>query len=112
MKAKYEEKFIVINTKRFNELMTSCEDKYDIKFSAKEDSNIDEGLMQELENGLNLYVEYLQSGIATKNNIELIKNLKNKLIIECVGGCIYTSQSSLWQDKNYRCIKQDSSRGI
>lgn len=69
--------------------------KYEIKFSAKKDSNITEDLMEKLENGLNLYVEYLKNGIATPGNIELIKNMEKKIIVECVGGCIYTNQKYL-----------------
>ena len=68
---------------------------YDIKLSAKDDKLIDEDFMKEINDGLDLYKEYLENGVGNKENIELIKNLDNKIIIENVGGSAYRTLSKL-----------------
>ena len=66
---------------------------YEIKISSKNDPLIDEEIMTKLNNGIDLYVEYLKSGVA--QNIETVKNIENKLFIECVGGCAYKTLSEV-----------------
>ena len=45
--------------------------KYEIKIAAKNDSYIDEEIMTRLNDGIDLYVEYLKSGVAQNlNNIK------------------------------------------
>ncbi len=68
---------------------------YEIKFSSSNDSKIDEKTMEYLNNGLDLYCEYLKSAVANKKNIEKIKNSKNKIVIDSVGGCAYNSLSKI-----------------
>lgn len=67
--------------------------KYEIKIAASDNPLIDEKIMQKLEDGTNLYVEYLQSGVAQKHNLDLIKGLDEKIIIENVGGSAYRTLS-------------------
>lgn len=69
------------------------EGKYDIKFSASDDSLIDEEIMAKLEDGVGLYVNYLKTGVARNFNTEIIKKLKNKIVVECVGGSAYRTLS-------------------
>ncbi|MCD8377547.1 MAG: hypothetical protein LUB59_02025 [Candidatus Gastranaerophilales bacterium] len=64
---------------------------YEIKISAKDDPLIDETIMTKLEDGINLYVEYLKSGVA--EDLTAIKKMNNKIIIESVGGCAYRTLS-------------------
>ncbi|UKI40597.1 MAG: hypothetical protein L6V95_10590 [Candidatus Melainabacteria bacterium] len=59
---------------------------YDIKISANDSEYIDENIMAKLNDGIDLYYEYLKSGVANDENIELIKNAKLKTVIENVGG--------------------------
>ena len=66
---------------------------YEIKIAAEDNPLIDEKIMEKLEDGVNLYVEYLQSGVAQKINLDLIKNLKEKIVIENVGGSAYRTLS-------------------
>ncbi len=66
---------------------------YEIKIAAKNNPLIDEKIMAKLEDGVNLYVEYLQSGVAKKINLDLIKDFKNKIVIENVGGSAYRTLS-------------------
>ena len=64
---------------------------YDIKISAKNNPLIDEEIMSRLNDGVDLYVEYLKSGVA--QNLEQVKKMNNKLFIESVGGCAYRTLS-------------------
>ena len=69
------------------------EGQYDINFSAKNNSLIDETIMSKLNDGIDLYVEYLKSGVA--QNIDKIKKMNSKLFIESVGGCAYRTLSKV-----------------
>ncbi len=68
---------------------------YDIKIAASSDPLINETFMHSINDGIELYKEYLQGGVANTQNLELIKNLKNKIIIENVGGSAYRTLSKL-----------------
>lgn len=63
--------------------------KYVIKVAAKDNPLIDETVMTKLDDGIDLYVDYLKSGVARKGNLDLIKKQKNKIVIENVGGSAY-----------------------
>jgi len=67
------------------------EGSYTIQIAAKNSPFIDEIIMTNLNDGINLYVDYLKSGVA--QNVEPIKRMQNKLFIECVGGCAYRTLS-------------------
>ena len=71
--------------------ITEKEGFHDIKIASKYDSLIDEEIMTRLNDGIDLYVEYLKSGVA--QNLNLVKKIKNKLFIESVGGCAYRTLS-------------------
>ena len=64
---------------------------YEIKISAKDNPLIDESIMENLNDGIDLYVEYLKSGVA--QNLEPVKNMRGQLFIESVGGCAYRTLS-------------------
>lgn len=66
---------------------------YEIKISAENNPLIDESVLSKVNDGVDLYVEYLKSGVAQDINIALIKNLKNKIVIENVGGSAYRTLS-------------------
>lgn len=67
--------------------------KYEIKIAAADNPLIDETIMKKLEDGTDLYVEYLKSGVAQKSNLNLIKEHNEKIIIENVGGSAYRTLS-------------------
>ncbi|MFI3300367.1 MAG: hypothetical protein R3Y28_03000 [Candidatus Gastranaerophilales bacterium] len=71
---------------------------YEIKISAKNNPLIDEVVMETLNDGVDLYVEYLKSGVAQKNNLDLIKSLKDKVVIDNVGGSAYRTLSRVLED--------------
>ena len=68
---------------------------YDIKLSSRDNKLIDENFMKSINDGIDLYKEYLQSGVANDANLDKIKNLKNKIVIENVGGSAYRTLSKL-----------------
>ncbi len=64
---------------------------YEIKIAPKNDSHIDESIMAKFNDGIDLYVDYLKSGVA--ENLDNIKRMNSKLFIESVGGCAYRTLS-------------------
>lgn len=69
--------------------------KYEIKIAKSDDKLINEDFMKTINNGINLYKEYLEKGVANKENLNLINNLKNKIVIENVGGSAYNTLSKI-----------------
>ena len=59
---------------------------YEIKISAKDNPLINESVMKSIDDGVDLYVEYLKSGVAKDVNLNLIKNFKSNIVIENFGG--------------------------
>ncbi|MDD3435808.1 MAG: hypothetical protein PHC64_01500 [Candidatus Gastranaerophilales bacterium] len=70
---------------------------YEIKFAKADDPLIDDKTLIDLDNGIDLAIEYLKTGIARKQNIDLIKKLKNKIVIDNVGGCAYRTLNRFWE---------------
>ncbi len=79
--------------KKIEEIFAEIEEKgsYTIKIAAKNNPLIDEYVMAKLNDGIDLYVEYLKSGVA--ENLADLKKMKNKIVIEAVGGCAYRTLS-------------------
>ncbi len=65
---------------------------FDIKISAKDNPLINETV---LKNAVDLYVEYLKSGVAQSFNLDLIKSYDKKIIVESVGGAAYNTLSKV-----------------
>ncbi len=68
---------------------------YEIKIAAENNPLIDELVLAKLNDGIDLYVEYLKSGVAT--HLEQLKKMKSKIMVECVGGCAYNTLSKVLQ---------------
>ncbi|MCM1339769.1 MAG: hypothetical protein NC191_08870 [Muribaculaceae bacterium] len=66
---------------------------YEIRISAKDNPLINQDAMRTLNDGVDLYVEYLQSGVAKDVNLDLIKAFDSKIVIENVGGSAYRTLS-------------------
>ena len=66
---------------------------YEIKIAAKDNPLIDENVLAKVDDGVDLYVEYLKSGVAQKVNLDLINKIKDKIVIENVGGSAYRTLS-------------------
>ena len=71
--------------------LTEKNGSYEIKIAAKNNPLIDQYIMNKLNDGIDLYVEYLKSGVA--QNLEKFHKMESKIIIECVGGCAYRTLS-------------------
>ena len=64
---------------------------YEIKIAAKDNPLIDESIMENMNDGIDLYVEYLKSGVA--ENLDSVKKMNGQLFVESVGGCAYRTLS-------------------
>ena len=73
---------------------------YEIKIAAENNPLIDEKIMDKLNDGVDLYVEYLKSGVAEKDNLDFIKKAQNKIVIENVGGSAYRTLSRVLKSLN------------
>lgn len=69
--------------------------KYEIKIAANNNPLIDESVMKKLNDGVVLYEQYLKDGVAKDANLKLIKELKEKIVIENVGGSAYRTLSRI-----------------
>ncbi len=79
---------------------TEKDGKYEIKIAAKDNPLIDEKVMEKLNDGVDLYVEYLRSGVAQDINLDLIKKFNGKIAIENVGGSAYRTLSRVLKKLN------------
>ena len=70
---------------------------YPIHFSAVDDANIDLDILDELHDGVQLYVGYLRNGVATNANLDLIREVKPPIIVDCVGGCMYRTMRAIFE---------------
>lgn len=66
---------------------------YEIKIAAENNPLINENVMKSIDDGVDLYVEYLKSGVAKDINLDLIKSFNAKIAIENVGGSAYRTLS-------------------
>lgn len=64
---------------------------------ASDDLMIDEEFMKKINNGMNDYVEYLKEGVATPENLDLIKRGNRKIYIDVVGGSMYRTMSKIFE---------------
>ncbi|MCI1274285.1 MAG: hypothetical protein LKG27_07635 [Clostridiaceae bacterium] len=80
--------------------LTEQNGHYEIKISAEDNPLINTEIMARLDDGVNLYVEYLKSGVAKDFNLNLIKNIKDKIVIEGVGGSAYRTLSRVLKKLN------------
>ncbi len=82
---------------KIEEILKTVDEKgsYNIEFSSSDDKLIDEKAMDRLNNGIDLYGEYLKNGVANSENLKIIKNIKNKIVIDSVGGCAYNTLSKI-----------------
>ncbi len=84
---------------KMEEILNTATQKgeYKIEFVASTDSLIDEKTMERLNNGVDLYVEYLKSNVASENILNKIKKFDKKIVIDAVGGAAYNTLSKILQ---------------
>ena len=78
-------------------LKTAEADGYPIPFSAVTDDHIDVERLDELHDGVQLYVGYLKNGVATAANLSLIREAKPPIVVDCVGGCMYRPMRAIFE---------------
>ena len=78
-------------------LKTAETDGYAIQFSTADDAHIDFERLDELHDGVHLYVGYLKSSVATDANINLIREVKPPIVVDCVGGCMYRPMRAIFE---------------
>ena len=83
---------------KIEEILTTAEtDGYSIEFSAADDDHIDFERLDELHDGVHLYVGYLKSGVAAAENLALIRKAKPPIVVDCVGGCMYRPMRAIFE---------------
>lgn len=84
--------------RKIEEILKTAEtDGYPIQFSAATDERIDFERLDELHDGVQLYVGYLKSGVATDANLNLIRQTKPPIVVDCVGGCMYRPMRAIFE---------------
>ncbi|MDE0089408.1 MAG: hypothetical protein OXU23_27085 [Candidatus Poribacteria bacterium] len=84
--------------KKIEEILNTAEtDGYLIQFSTINDEHIDFERLDELHDGVQLYVGYLKSGVATDANLNLIRKTKPPIVVDCVGGCMYRPMRAIFE---------------
>ncbi len=78
-------------------LTTAESEGYPIQFSARNDPHIDFERLDELHDGVQLYVSYLRNGVATASNLDLIRQTKPAIVVDCVGGCMYRPMRAIFE---------------
>ncbi len=83
---------------KIEEILKTAESKgYLIQFSASNDENIDFSFLDESDDGTRLYVDYLRNGVAKDANLDLIREVKPSIVIDCVGGCMFQTMRKIFQ---------------
>ena len=83
---------------KIEEILETAETEgYPIQFSAATDEHIDFERLDELHDGVQLYVGYLKNGVATDTNIDLIRSVKPPIVVDCVGGCMYRPMRAIFE---------------
>ncbi len=84
--------------RKIEEILKIAEtDSYPIQFSEETDEHIDFERLDELHDGVQLYVGYLKSGVATDANLNLIRQTKPPIVVDCVGGCMYRPMRAIFE---------------
>lgn len=93
-----EESMLFVNKIKWIFSQVEKNGSYEIKISADNNPLISEDLMKKLDDGVKLYVEYLKDGVAKDANLDLIKELDEKIVIENVGGSAYRTLSRILKE--------------
>ncbi len=83
---------------KIEEILKTAEiEGYPIRFSAVNDTHIDFDRLDELHDGVQLYARYLKAGVATAANLDLIRKVKPRVVVDCVGGCMYRPMRAIFE---------------
>ncbi len=90
-----EESMLFVDKIRYIFEQAEKNGSYEIKIATNDNPLITEDLMTQLDDGVKLYKLYLLDGVAKDANLNLIKDLKDKIVIENVGGSAYRTLSRI-----------------
>ena len=90
-----EESMLFVDKIRYIFEQAEKNGSYEIKIATNDNPLITEDLMTQLDDGVKLYKQYLLDGVAKDANLNLIKDLKDKIVIENVGGSAYRTLSRI-----------------
>ena len=90
-----EESMLFVDKIRYIFEQAEKNGSYEIKIAANDNPLITEDFMTQLDDGVKLYKQYLLDGVAKDANLNLIKDLKDKIVIENVGGSAYRTLSRI-----------------
>ena len=90
-----EESMLFVDKIRYIFEQAEKNGSYEIKIAANDNPLISEDFMTQLDDGVKLYKKYLLDGVAKDANLNLIKDLKDKIVIENVGGSAYRTLSRI-----------------
>ena len=93
-----EESMLFVNKIKYIFEQAEKNGYYDIKIASNDSTFISQDEMKKLNDGVKLYKQYLQDGVAKDANLNLIKNLKDKIVIENVGGSAYRTLSRILKE--------------
>lgn len=93
-----EESMLFVNKIKYIFEQAEKNGYYDIKIASNDSTFISQEEMKKLNDGVKLYKQYLQDGVAKDANLNLIKNLKDKIVIENVGGSAYRTLSKILKE--------------
>lgn len=93
-----EESMLFVNKIKYIFEQAEKNGYYDIKIASNGSTLISQEEMKKLNDGVKLYKQYLQDGVAKDANLNLIKNLKDKIVIENVGGSAYRTLSRILKE--------------
>ena len=83
---------------KIEEILKTAEARgYAITFSAVDDEHIDFERMAKLHNGVKPYLDYLKTGVAREANLNLIREEKPPIVVDCVGGCMYPPMHAIFE---------------
>ena len=83
---------------KVEEILTRAEsEEFRIDFSPLSDENIDFEFLDEIHDGTDLYTDYLKNGVANDANLNLIREVKPPIVVDCVGGCMYRTMQKIFE---------------
>lgn len=94
----------ILFVEKIRQILRETEEKgfYDIPIANSSDSLIDSKYVENINLGINKYAKYLSTTVASDKNLELFSTLKDKIVIDCMGGSMYPTLDALFKNLNIR----------
>lgn len=85
---------------KIKQILNEVESKgyYDINIAGVHDKLINPKYIVEIGFGINKYINYLKTTVASDQNLKLFTNTTNKIVIDCMGGSMQPTLDLLFRD--------------